>query len=73
MHGQKHRQRPEIATRYGFESMCTLEKAAMDSKTLNDFATRYTAAWCRQRAASMALWSRRADSGVIGPIRRRRR
>jgi predicted ester cyclase len=26
----------------------------MESKTLNDFATRYTAAWCSQRAASVA-------------------
>jgi hypothetical protein len=26
----------------------------MDSKTLNDFATRYTAALCSQRAASVA-------------------
>jgi hypothetical protein len=26
----------------------------MDSKTLNDFETRYTAAWCSQRAASVA-------------------
>jgi hypothetical protein len=26
----------------------------MDSKTLNDFVTRYTAAWCSQRAASVA-------------------
>lgn len=33
---------------------CASEKAAMDSKTLNDFATRYTAAWCSQHAASVA-------------------
>lgn len=33
---------------------CTSEKAVMDSKTLNDFATRYTAAWCSQHAASVA-------------------
>ena len=26
----------------------------MDSKTLNDFATRYTAAWCSQHAGSVA-------------------
>ncbi len=26
----------------------------MDSKTLNDFATRYTAAWCSQHAANVA-------------------
>jgi hypothetical protein len=26
----------------------------MDSKTLNEFATRYTAAWCSQHAASVA-------------------
>jgi hypothetical protein len=26
----------------------------MDSKALNDFATRYTAAWCSQRAANVA-------------------
>jgi predicted ester cyclase len=30
------------------------EKAAMESKTVNDFAIRYTAAWCSQRAASVA-------------------
>jgi hypothetical protein len=30
------------------------ENAVMDSKTLNDFATRYTAAWCSQHAASVA-------------------
>lgn len=28
----------------------------MDSKTLNDFATRYTAAWCSQKAASVAAF-----------------
>lgn len=33
-----------------------LEKAVMDSKTLNQFATRYTAAWCSQHAASVALF-----------------
>ena len=33
---------------------CTSEKAAMDSKTLNEFATHYTAAWCSQHAASVA-------------------
>jgi len=30
------------------------EKAVMDSKTLNKFAIRYTAAWCSQHAASVA-------------------
>ena len=29
-------------------------KAVMDSNTLNEFATRYTAAWCSQHAASVA-------------------
>jgi hypothetical protein len=33
---------------------CTSEQAVMDSKTLSDFATRYTAAWCSQHAASVA-------------------
>ena len=33
---------------------CTSEKAVMAWKTLNDFATRYTAAWCSQHAASVA-------------------
>jgi hypothetical protein len=33
---------------------CASEKAEMDSKTLNEFAARYTAAWCSQRAASVA-------------------
>jgi predicted ester cyclase len=28
----------------------------MDSKTLNDFATGYTAAWCSQNAASVAAF-----------------
>ena len=30
------------------------EKTGMDSKTLNKFATHYTAAWCSQHAASVA-------------------
>jgi hypothetical protein len=33
---------------------CVSEKAAMDSNTLNQFATRYTAAWCSRQAASVA-------------------
>ena len=33
---------------------CVSEKAVMDSSTLNQFATRYTAAWCSQHAASVA-------------------
>jgi hypothetical protein len=33
---------------------CASEKAVMDSKTLNKFAIRYTAAWCSQHAASVA-------------------
>jgi predicted ester cyclase len=33
---------------------CASEKTAMDSSTLNQFATRYTAAWCSQHAASVA-------------------
>jgi hypothetical protein len=33
---------------------CASEKPVMDSNTLNQFATRYTAAWCSQHAASVA-------------------
>lgn len=33
---------------------CASEKAVMDSSTMNKFATRYTAAWCSQHAASVA-------------------
>jgi predicted ester cyclase len=33
---------------------CASEKPVMDSSTLNQFATRYTAAWCNQHAASVA-------------------
>lgn len=35
----------------------------MDSSKLNDFATRYTAAWCSRNAASVA--SRFADQGSL--------
>jgi len=35
-------------------SGCTTGKDVMDSKTLSDFAARYTAAWCSQNAASVA-------------------
>lgn len=33
---------------------CTSEKSFMESTKLNQFATRYTAAWCSQNAASVA-------------------
>jgi len=33
---------------------CASEKIAMNSNALNDFAARYTAAWCSQHAASVA-------------------
>jgi hypothetical protein len=33
---------------------CASENNLMDSKKLNDFAMRYTAAWCSQNAASVA-------------------
>lgn len=33
---------------------CGSEKARMDSKTLNEFAIHYTAAWCSRLAASVA-------------------
>jgi len=33
---------------------CTSERSFMDSNKLNDFAARYTAAWCSQNAASVA-------------------
>ena len=46
----------------------------MDSKTLNELATRYTAAWCSQHAASVASFfeekgSLKINDGVaaIGP------
>jgi SnoaL-like polyketide cyclase len=35
---------------------CASEKAGMDSSMLNQFATRYTTAWCSQHAASVALF-----------------
>ena len=35
-------------------SACTPERIFMDSNKLNDFAARYTAAWCSQDAASVA-------------------
>jgi hypothetical protein len=35
-------------------SACTSERCFMDSNKLNDFATRYTAAWCSQKAAIVA-------------------
>jgi len=39
----------------------------MDSKTLNDFAIRYTAAWCSQRAASVAsLFEEHSRNGQNG-------
>lgn len=33
---------------------CVSGNAVMDSRTLNEFASRYTAAWCSQHAASVA-------------------
>ena len=33
---------------------CTAKEAPMNAAQLNDFATRYTAAWCSQDAASVA-------------------
>jgi len=33
---------------------CTSERSLVDSNKLNDFAARYTAAWCSQNAASVA-------------------
>ena len=33
---------------------CTAGEAPMNTNELNDFATRYTAAWCSQNAASVA-------------------
>jgi len=33
---------------------CTSKEASMNAAQLNDFATRYTAAWCSQDAASVA-------------------
>jgi uncharacterized protein (TIGR02246 family) len=33
---------------------CTSERGFMDSNKLNDFAARYTAAWCSQKASSVA-------------------
>ena len=35
---------------------CASERASMDSSSLNQFATRYTAAWCSQNAASVASY-----------------
>jgi hypothetical protein len=38
-----------------FASACTSERSSMDWKKLNDFAARYTAAWCSQNASSVAF------------------
>jgi hypothetical protein len=35
---------------------CNLKPKPMDISKLNDFATRYTAAWCSHNAASVALF-----------------
>jgi hypothetical protein len=35
---------------------CSLKPKPMDISKLNDFATRYTAAWCSHHAASVALF-----------------
>jgi hypothetical protein len=45
-----------LAVLFVVASACASEKVLMDSKTLNDFATRYTAAWCSQNAASVAAF-----------------
>jgi len=42
---------------------CTSETTLMDSTKLNAFATRYTAAWCSQNAASVASFF--ADRGSL--------
>src|SRR5216683_1652327 len=44
-------------------SACTSETTLMDSTKLNDFATKYTAAWCSQNAASVAAFF--ADQGSL--------
>ena len=48
----------EAADTYAFllwqTGVTTMGENAMDSKTLTDFATRYTAAWCSHNAASVA-------------------
>jgi hypothetical protein len=43
-----------LAIVFGIATACTLERGFMDSNKLNDFATRYTAAWCSQKASSVA-------------------
>jgi uncharacterized protein (TIGR02246 family) len=45
---------PELVDIIGRYSACTSERNLMDSNRLNDFAARYTAAWCSQNAASVA-------------------
>ena len=50
----------EAADTYAFllwqTGVTTMDGNAMDSKTLTDFATRYTAAWCSHNAASVAAF-----------------
>jgi len=42
---------------------CTPEPKPMDATTLHEFATRYTAAWCSQDAASVAAFF--AETGSL--------
>jgi ketosteroid isomerase-like protein len=41
---------------------CNLKPKPMDVSTLNDFATRYTAAWCSHNAASVASFYEESGS-----------
>jgi hypothetical protein len=43
-------------------SACASERGFLDSNRLNDFAARYTAAWCSQNAASVASFFREGAS-----------
>jgi len=45
---------PLLAIVLAIANACTLERGFMDSNKLNDFATQYTAAWCSQKASSVA-------------------
>ena len=47
---------------------CMSENAAMDSRTLNEFASRYTAAWCSQHAASVASFFEEQGSLKINEL-----
>jgi uncharacterized protein (TIGR02246 family) len=51
---QRRREAGLLVLLLTLSASCAPEKTPMDAAALNDFATRYTAAWCSQNAASVA-------------------